>query len=118
LKRTKPQQYKFYTRCCDQERAITSHEKGEAINEMTGRARQITYETLKHNCDGLADLEASMGYDRHLHLKDDYAVSFWKSTYRGARAFYIDHSRIEHIFVHQDDLHLLHEPNRPCEPSI
>jgi len=80
---------------------------GEEISKMSERARQVTYSTFRKRCMGLAEIERALGYDKHLSMKDDWAVSFHKSKYRGARVFYFDHSRIEHVFVHRSDLALL-----------
>lgn len=40
----------------------------------------------------------SLGYGDWLHLKDDYAVSFSRSTFRGEECVYCTHSSIEYIF--------------------
>lgn len=99
--------YVFYTRCCDGDGDMDNRLFGEEIRKMVERARPVLYATLRRRCAGLAQIERKLGYDRHLAMKDDWAVSFHKSKYRGARVFYFDHSRIEHVFVHKDDLPLL-----------
>jgi len=33
------------------------------------------------------------------HIKDDWAVGFWKSTYDARPCYYITHSGIEYIFT-------------------
>jgi hypothetical protein len=99
--------YVFYTRCCDGDGDLDDRVFGEEISKMSERARQVTYSTFRKRCVGLPEIERALGYDKHLAMKDDWAVSFHKSKYRRARAFYFDHSRIEHVFVHRDDLALL-----------
>lgn len=102
-----PKCYVFYTRCCDSDPGLDDQFFGEEINKMTDSARSVSYSTLRRRCAGLREIERKLGYDKCLAMKDDFAVSFHKSKYRGARALYFDHSRIEHIFVHKDDLALL-----------
>jgi len=99
--------YVFYTRCCDGDGDMDDRLFGEEISKMAERARQVTYSTFRKRCVGLPEIERALGYDKHLRMENDCAVGFHKSKYRGARAFYFDHSRIEHIFVHKDDLALL-----------
>ena len=71
---------------------------------MIDTAREITYETLlRHvSTDELAsvfpDYEWGRGKRDGLKLKDDYAVSFYSSTYRGKPCVYVCHSAIEYIF--------------------
>ena len=42
------------------------------------------------------------GSQRGLHLKDDWAVHFYRSRYDGAPCYYIEHSLIEHIWTRRD----------------
>jgi hypothetical protein len=75
---------------------------GEDINEMLDHwsHEEVTYDEMSKHCD-LSAFEAELGYgpDIGLELKDDTMVSFWKSRYRGKRCYYLDHSRIEYIWV-------------------
>ena len=71
----------------------------EKIHEMRDSARPVTLATVRRHCD-LREWEHSMGYRRgDLTLKDDWAVSFFKSRYDGRPCYYIVHSAIEHVFV-------------------
>jgi len=75
--------------------------RGEYINEMTEAAREVTYETMRKYCD-LDWLAATLGYERRapgVTLKHDWAVSYWKSWYRGVPCYYVVWSHIEHIFT-------------------
>ena len=78
----------------------------EKIHAMTEQARPVTLATLRRHCQCLPDWERSMSYatgrQRGLHLKDDWAVHFYKSRYDGAPCYYIDHSRIEHVWTRRD----------------
>jgi hypothetical protein len=107
MRRSTERNYQFFTRCCDREPGLSDWQKGDAINEMSDRARPISYDTIRRHCKELPELERSLGYGVHLRIEQDRQVSFYKGHYRGARAYYIEHSRIEHIFVHQDDLRML-----------
>lgn len=88
---------------------------GEAINDMTEHAKQITWQTFLHYCsieevktifpdysyrgEYLAvDGRPSIGF----HLKDDWAVSFWSSRYKGQKCYYIEHSGIEYIWTREE----------------
>jgi hypothetical protein len=81
-----------YTTCC-------VHSTAKLINDMTDKARQITYRTFKKYAEGLAEMADNMGYGPWLKLKDDWAVRFYKSTYNGRPCVYMAHSAIEYIWV-------------------
>jgi len=85
-----------YLTCCVNSTA-------EKIHAMTDAAREVTLETIKRHCEDLHQWAHDMGYsvggERGLHLKDDFAVSFHKSTYAGQPCYYIRHSAIEYIFT-------------------
>lgn len=86
-------QYLFYTTCVDSD--------AESIHEMTAQARAVTLATFRRNCN-CQQWEEGLGYERHrygLPISRDWAVSFYKSKYRGRRCYYAVHSAIEHIFV-------------------
>lgn len=80
-----------YVTCCVEA-------KGEDIEAMTEQARQITLATFKKHCT-CDDFMATLGYSKEFPVTKDYAVSFWKSIYKGDKCYYIDHSRIEYIFI-------------------
>lgn len=89
------------TRCCDDQ--VT----GDEIIEMCEKGREITYRTFaKHvNVEALAK---NMGYaygrqEQGLRLSADYAVHFFRSVIRGLPCYYMDWSRIEHIFMCKED---------------
>jgi hypothetical protein len=76
----------------------------KSLNELThiiDNEREITYQTLKKYVgkEELDLLESSLGYDKYLKLKDDYAVSFHKSKKEnGQPVYYVRHSAIEYVF--------------------
>ena len=75
----------------------------ELITAMTERAREVTLRTMRKHCAGLREWEREMGYvtgsKKGLHLKNDWTVSYYKSRYNGRPCYYIDHSRIERIWI-------------------
>lgn len=83
-----------YETCC-------VHSTAEKIGAMTEQARPVTFRTFARHCAGLLEwahaMLYSVGPEKGLHLKDDWAVHFHKSVYDGKRCYYIDHSRIEYI---------------------
>ena len=91
---TVKERYRFETDCV--------HSDGPSIIDMVDRARRISASTFRdvigsHN---YTRLEARLGYTHtNLRLDRDYHVSFHRSTYRGKPCVYVQHSRIEYIFV-------------------
>ena len=92
--------YVFWTSCVGS--------TGEDIDAMTDDDVQVevTYAEMAAHCD-LSQFEAEMGYgpDIGLELKNDTMVSFWRSMYRGVPCYFLDHSRIEYIWVRRDRTH-------------
>lgn len=73
----------------------------ELITAMTDQAKEITYDTLRKYVD-LKEFKESMGYARGiLTLKNDWAVSYYRSVYNGKPCYYVKHSAIEYIWVKQ-----------------
>ncbi len=86
-----------YNTCCVDSTA-------ELINAMADIAKEVSYKTFSRNCEGLQEWEKSAGYTvgherGGLRMKDDYAVSFYKSSFDGKPCFYICHSAIEYIWI-------------------
>lgn len=78
---------------------------GRYITDMVDDAREISYKTFcKYvSQESMQELFPTYSWgnkrDGGLYLKDDYAVRFYKSTYRGKKCVFIEHSRIEYIFA-------------------
>ena len=75
---------------------------GPSIIDMVDRARDITGATFRRLTDW-QQWARDMGYavgpaPGLLHLKDDWHVSYHRSTYRGRQVVYARHSAIEFIF--------------------
>ena len=74
----------------------------EHINNMVEVAREITYGTFIKHVDWkeLANMFSCETHYKHgLLLKNDWAVSYFKSKYRGKPCYYVCHSCIEYIFI-------------------
>lgn len=87
--------YRYATSCINS--------TAEAIHALVDAARDVCFATIRRHCIGLDDWARDMGYavgSQHgLHLKDDWAVSYHKSSYRGVPCYYVRHSAIEHIWT-------------------
>lgn len=74
----------------------------EALNAMIRSAKEITRRTMLQHVD-LRPIARQLGYEDHpsqgLTMAKDWAVSYFKSTFRGWPAYYFYWSHIEHIFV-------------------
>jgi hypothetical protein len=89
---------------------------GEGISGMVEIAKQITWKTFLRNIpiEEVRQIFPTYSYrgETHnsitgeltapFHIKDDWAVSFHSSTYRGRRCYYIQHSGIEYIWIKED----------------
>lgn len=51
-----------------------------------------------------ADIQASLGYDRHFPIARDWHVGYYKGVFRGVPCYFLRHSRIEHIYTLNGDL--------------
>lgn len=85
----------------------------ESIWEMTDNARQITWKTFRQHVHwtSVRDQFPDYSYRREylspidhkptigFHIKDDWAVGFYKSVYRGVPCYYVQHSGIEYIWI-------------------
>jgi hypothetical protein len=89
--------YAFLTDCI--------HSDGESIRNMVDdpRAYNVEYSTMLAQCEGMLEWAESVGYFRHpnqgLTLKNDWAVSYHRGFYQGQPCYWLDWSRIEHIWV-------------------
>ena len=63
--------------------------------------REITAKTFRKHVgpEVYRELERRLGYDKHLRLADDYAVSFGKGKWRGKPAVCLRWSSIHHIYL-------------------
>lgn len=76
----------------------------ELINDMVDSAKETTYEELILHVTEEQLKEVFPNYewsDEGLELRNDYAVSFYRSQYNGMPCYYIEHSMIEHVFTEE-----------------
>jgi len=78
---------------------------GDGITDMVDVAKEIKYRTFcKYvSQESLQDVFPSYsfgGKKKGLFLKNDYAVRFYKSVYRGKKCVFVDWSCIEFVFVY------------------
>jgi len=94
----KPAKFVFETNCIE----CPGPDPGKAIRDMVDAAVSIQWKTFAAYCEWKPVAEF-LGYEvgrkTGLHLKDDYAVSFHKSNFRGRPCFYFRWSAIEYIFT-------------------
>jgi hypothetical protein len=74
------------------------------INAMVDNSREISYQTLLRHVGFKHLMEIFPSYEQNgagfgLRFKDDYAVSYYKSKYRGKPCVYVKHSAIEYVFI-------------------
>jgi hypothetical protein len=84
----------------------------DAINEMEEAAVSVSLATIQRHCVGVSDWAREAGYGRAFPLSKDWAVSYHRSTYKGRRCYYINHSRIFYIWTLRDsrESEVQHEP--------
>jgi len=77
------------------------HSTANLISEMVDTAKEITYRTFSKYVD-INEVSLNFGYalpfQRGLHLKNDYAVRFFKSKYKSKLCYFMQHSCIEYIY--------------------
>ena len=80
--------FHFHTNCVNS--------TANLINSMVDNAKEIIWETFIKHVD-INELKSMFAFTPH--LKDDYAVFFYKSIYNGEKCYFMEHSRIEYIFI-------------------
>lgn len=73
-----------------------------ALNKMQDDAIPVTYRTFRKRVgESLDEWAQAAGYvvkGPGLHLKDEWAVSFYRSKWKGKRCYFMTWSSIDHIF--------------------
>ena len=97
--------HKFVTRCIEA--------NGDDINEMVDMPLKTTM-TNGYFIEKLApklgidkEVMGMLGYDSKKFFAGDWAMNCARSFYQGIPCLYVQHSRIEHIFVDDKDYHLV-----------
>lgn len=76
------------------------------IQHMIDRAVDVSYDTLARRV-GTQELAevfpdytwGRWGEDNGLRMREDWAVSYYRSVYRGLPCYFVVHSGIEYVFV-------------------
>ena len=93
-----PKRYRYEVDCIHVQNA-------ESIGKMVDQGKQVTYQTFIKNVsvNEIAEMfpyyEWGPGAKAGLRIKDDFAVSYYKSSYEGAPCYYMEHSAIEYVFT-------------------
>ncbi|MBG6082986.1 hypothetical protein [Rubrivivax gelatinosus] len=95
---TQPTKFEFLTTCVE-----VPTEQVDHLFQMMEMARAVSVSTFRRHTNW-KPVARSLGYavGRHakgLRMEQDYHLGFYRSTWKGAPCYYLDHSRIEHIFV-------------------
>jgi hypothetical protein len=97
--------HRFVTRCIEA--------NGDDINEMVDMPLKTTM-TNGYFIEKLApklgidkEVLGMLGYDTKKFFAGDWAMNCARSFYQGIPCLYVQHSRIEHVFVDVDDVHLV-----------
>ena len=79
---------------------------GQLINHINDDAIEMTLRKFEQDID-LSSFKEVMGYDADLPLEQDQHISYWRSNmpadhslYPGSDVLFLDHSRIEYVWVH------------------
>lgn len=96
------QRYQYTTNCTEMQ-----GDDVDALIRLKETATEITYAEFMANVDNRQVRELFPNYDwraqpQHLTLAKDYAVHFHRGSFKRRRCYYIDHSRIEYLFVLPD----------------
>lgn len=81
------------------------HSGGHSITAMVDAEREISRRSFLRHVDreNLREVEAGLGYAGHwrqgLTMAGDWAVSYYRSEYRGRPCYFFRWSSIEHIFT-------------------
>ena len=72
------------------------------LHAMIDNALMITFGTFARHCNWRAvaqQLGYQVGPGKDLHMRDDYAIRFYRSKWKGKRCYYIRWSAIEYVFL-------------------
>jgi hypothetical protein len=83
--------------------------EAELIDQMEEAKELIEYDDFVQNLEGLDEIAALLGYGDDLPLRDDWSVSFAKSTYGGLPCRILGHTECDFIFLRAEDARMLQE---------
>jgi hypothetical protein len=109
----KEKKYHYLTNCVALGNMHRLH-VAKDLQEMIGQAQEIAWKTFRTHVPIEEVHEIFPDYRYHgeylapdgrpaigFHIKDDWAVHFYKSRFLGKTCYYIDHSSIEYIWTKQ-----------------
>ncbi len=79
------------------------------IDEMEDAKELIDYEDFVQDLEGLDEIAAALGYGEDLPLRDDWSVSFAKSTFGGLPCRIFGHTECDFIFLRAEDVRTVQE---------
>ena len=89
----KPAPYTFATSCIGA--------SGESIEAMNAVSEEVERGEMAAYCD-LDTWAEVMEYDTlTLPYEKDWHLTYWKAKFEGKLCYYVDHSRIEYIFIRE-----------------
>lgn len=73
----------------------------EDIQDLIETEVSVSLETFRKAVGLRAwrEIQAVLGYDRSFPISKDWHVGYYRGVYRGVPAYFLRHSRIEHIFT-------------------
>ena len=94
--------YVLVARCVDEQ--STAHVR--RLEAMCAQGRRISAETFfRHVSQELVSQLLGYAYrEKGLSIRKDRCVQYYKSAWRGVPCYYLDWSRIEHVFVEKTKL--------------
>jgi hypothetical protein len=94
----KKDSYSFYNNCVGWDSSDM-----DGLTEVIDNAQEVTLKTFLQYVTMEKILELFPFYAKTkaqgLTLANDWAVRFFRSTYRGKKCYYIQHSAIEYVFL-------------------
>ncbi len=82
---------------------VDHEQEADLIDTMDAAKELIDYEDFIHDLEGLDEIAAILGYGEDLPLRDDWSVSFAKSTYGGLPCRIFGHTECDFIFLRAED---------------
>lgn len=74
---------------------------GPGIRQMVDNANQISRKSFLRYVDPqeMKDMEDALGYDRHLPMRRDWCISYYRGRYHHIPVVFFTWSAIEHVFA-------------------
>lgn len=92
-----PKTFKLAFTCVDVVR-----EDEDDLHDMVAHAKDVAFVTFAKYCDWqpvARQLGYEIGRSEGLHINNDYTAHFKQSKWKGEKCYFIEWSRIEHVFL-------------------